>query len=561
MTNTYGFGLVARRVLVLSLGSLALSGCKGHAQPQTPPPPEVSVIEIRPAPVTVYDEYVAQTQAPDTIEIRAQVTGLLLQQAFADGARVRKGDLLYAIDQRPFEAQIAQARANVAQAEANLINARQNLDRNGRLIAQHAVSQQDYDAAAAHEKASTALVEAQKALLRDAEINLEFTTIRAPRDGVMSSSQVKPGALIAAQQTLMTTLYSNDPMWALFTLSEDKLLELQKRLKYPPGERADQAPPFRIRLADGSDYALPGRLNFVNAAIDQKSGTLQVRVSVPNPERLLRPGLFVRVIVPAFEDAQGIRVPQRAIKELQGLKSVYVVTTGDKAEERPVVAKRLVENDWVVESGLSGGERIVVDGIGKVQPGIRQAEQNLVASNADIGVAKAAYFPEISLTGLFGLESAKVSDLFKGASKSWAIGAPLTVPVFTAGRIRSQVEQAEAGQREALHFYRKSIISAFGDFENALVDRAKFEQASEEQVRNVEALQRFYDLAALRYQEGATIYLEVANAEQSLSSARLQLVSTQSQLFQSYANLYRAMGGGWVDAADRLRAVPTAAAP
>jgi multidrug efflux system outer membrane protein len=195
------------------------------------------------------------------------------------------------------------------------------------------------------------------------------------------------------------------------------------------------------------------------------------------------------------------------------------------------------------------------------RPDIRQAEQNLVASNADIGVAKAAYFPEISLTGLFGLESAKVSDLFKGASKSWAIGAPLTVPVFTAGRIRSQVEQAEAGQREALHFYRKSIISAFGDFENALVDRAKFEQASEEQVRNVEALQRFYDLAALRYQEGATIYLEVANAEQSLSSARLQLVSTQSQLFQSYANLYRAMGGGWVDAADRLRAVPTAAAP
>jgi multidrug efflux system outer membrane protein len=195
------------------------------------------------------------------------------------------------------------------------------------------------------------------------------------------------------------------------------------------------------------------------------------------------------------------------------------------------------------------------------RPDIRQAEQNLVASNADIGVAKAAYFPEISLTGLFGLESAKVSDLFKGASKSWAVGAPLTVPVFTAGRIRSQVEQAEAGQREALHFYRKSIISAFGDFENALVDRAKFEQASEEQVRNVEALQRFYDLAALRYQEGATIYLEVANAEQSLLSARLQLVSTQSQLFQSYANLYRAMGGGWVDAADRLRAVPTAAAP
>jgi membrane fusion protein (multidrug efflux system) len=355
--------------LLLATCGLALCGCGGKAQMPAPPPPEVSVIEVKRTPVTVYDEYVAQMQAPDTIEIRAQVTGLLQEQAFADGARVRKGALLYVIDQRPFDAQVAQAQANVAQAEANLINARQNLARNGRLIAQHAVSQQDYDAAEAQEKAGAALVEAQKALLRDAEINLEFTTIRASRDGVMSSSLVKPGALITAQQTLLTTLYSNDPMWALFTIGEERLLELQKRLKHPPGEQPDQAPPFRIRLADGSDYALPGKLNFVDAAIDQKNGTLQVRISLPNPDRLLRPGLFVRVIVPAFENADGIRVPQRAIKELQGLKSVYVVTAGDKAEERSVGATRLVENDWVVESGLSGGERIVIDGVGKVRPG------------------------------------------------------------------------------------------------------------------------------------------------------------------------------------------------
>jgi len=192
------------------------------------------------------------------------------------------------------------------------------------------------------------------------------------------------------------------------------------------------------------------------------------------------------------------------------------------------------------------------------RPDIRQAEQNLVAANADIGVAKAAYFPTVSLTALFGVESSQVSDLFKGASKSWSFGAPVTVPIFTAGRIGSQVEQAEAGQREALHFYRRSIISAFADFEGALVDRAKFEQASEEQARNVEALERFHDLALLRYKEGATIYLEVANAEQSLLSARLQLVNAQSQLFQSYVNLYRAMGGGWVDAAEKLsaRSVP-----
>jgi outer membrane protein, multidrug efflux system len=192
------------------------------------------------------------------------------------------------------------------------------------------------------------------------------------------------------------------------------------------------------------------------------------------------------------------------------------------------------------------------------RPDIRQAEQNLIAANADIGVAKAAYFPQISLTALLGVESAQVSDLFKGASKSWSFGSAGALPIFTAGRIQNQVEQAKAAQREALYSYQKSIINAFEDFEDALVDRAKFEQAREEQAKNVDALLRFRELAVLRYQEGATIYLEVANAEQSLFNAQLQLVSTQSQLFQSYVNLYRAMGGGWVQAADELSVRHTA---
>src|SRR5215471_10113584 len=175
-------GSVTRWALALGVASVVLAGCKGSAQPPAPPPPEVSVVEIRPSQVTVYDEYVAQTQAPDTIEIRSQVTGLLERQVFADGARVKKGDVLYIIDQRPFEAQLAQAKANLAQAEANLVNARQNLGRNARLIAQKAASQQDYDTAVAQERSSAALVDAQKALLRNVELNLEFATLRASRD-------------------------------------------------------------------------------------------------------------------------------------------------------------------------------------------------------------------------------------------------------------------------------------------------------------------------------------------------------------------------------------------
>jgi len=186
------------------------------------------------------------------------------------------------------------------------------------------------------------------------------------------------------------------------------------------------------------------------------------------------------------------------------------------------------------------------------RPDIRQAEQNLIAANANIGVAKAAYFPDISLTALLGLESAQLSDLFKGPSKTWSFGAGVLQPIFNAGRIRSQVAQAEALQRQALHTYEKSIISAFQDVENALIDRTKFGQVREEQAKNVEALRSFRDLADLRYREGATIYLEVANAEQSLFNAQLAYVATQAQLFQSYANLYKAMGGGWVDQAEEL---------
>jgi len=186
------------------------------------------------------------------------------------------------------------------------------------------------------------------------------------------------------------------------------------------------------------------------------------------------------------------------------------------------------------------------------RPDIRQAEENLIATNADIGVAKAAYFPDVSLTALLGLGSAHLADLFKWPSKTWTVGASVLQPIFNAGRIDAQVARAEAIQQEALYAYEKSIISAFQDVENALVDRTKFEQIREEQAKNVEALQRFRDLADLRYREGATIYLEVATAEQSLFNAQLAYVTTQSQLFQSYANLYKAMGGGWVEQAGAL---------
>jgi membrane fusion protein (multidrug efflux system) len=362
------FASVGCFVMIAACALLSACDGKTKAAPAAPPPPQVSVIELKPQPVTVYEEYVAQTQSPNTIEIRSQVTGLLDKQAFADGARVKRGDVLYVIDPRPFESALAQAKGNLAQAEANRLNAEQQLARYTRLISQKAVSQQDYDNAVAQERATLAVVQAQRALVRTAELNLEFTTLRAPRDGFMSNSLVKPGALITAQQTLLTTLYSSDPMWVNFTISENRLLELQKRLKRPPD--VAKAPPFRVRLADGTEYPLPGKLDFIDATLDPKSGTLQVRVSVANPDRVLRPGLFVRVIVPQFENPNAIRIPQQAVQELQGLKTVYVVGVEDKVEARQIVANYRVGNDWVVEQGLQAGEHIVVEGTGKLRAGM-----------------------------------------------------------------------------------------------------------------------------------------------------------------------------------------------
>jgi membrane fusion protein (multidrug efflux system) len=349
----------------------ALGGCTGQPdRGKGPPPPEVSVLKVAPAPVTINDEYVAQTDAPDVIEIRAQVTGLLERQAFADGAYVRKGELLYVIDPRPFASALAQAQANLAQAEANLVIARQRLERSRLLLERNFVSKQDYDSALAVEKAALAAVDAQKAAVQAAELNVGFTRLHAPRDGVISKSLVKPGSLVTAQTTLLNTLYSSDPMYIYFSVSEARLAELTRLLKAPQGAESGGTPAFQVRLLDGSEYESPGRLNFVDAALDEKTGTLRARLSVPNPGRALRPGQFVRVIVPALERPDAIRIPQKAVQEQQGLKTVFVVEQDGKAAARQIQARYRIDNDWVVDKGLSAGEVVVVEGTQKVRPGM-----------------------------------------------------------------------------------------------------------------------------------------------------------------------------------------------
>jgi membrane fusion protein (multidrug efflux system) len=354
---------------MLTMSLLALQSCgKNASAPPQPPPPEVGVLKVGTAAVTIFDDYPAQTEAVQSVEIRARVGGILQQQAYKEGSTVKKGDLLFLIDQEQFASALAQATANLGQAQASWLNSRQNLTRLRSLIAAKAISQQDLDLGIARERADAASVEAGKAQVRQAQLNLGYATIRAPREGLVSRALIKPGGLVNASTTLLTTLYSVDPIYVSFTISEQKLAELQRQ--YRLREPKPESPDVRLKLIDGSDYKYAGKLDFLDPAVDPRNGTLPVRLVVPNPDGALRHGQFVRAVVPAREQPDAILVPQKAVQELQGKRSVYVVGPDNKAQHRDITVGPRVGNDWVVEGGLQPGELIVIEGVAKVKPGV-----------------------------------------------------------------------------------------------------------------------------------------------------------------------------------------------
>ncbi len=354
-------------MLPLLLSGMAACGQKPNtAQQHAPPPPEVSVIKVVASPVTLSEDYAAQTEAVESVEIRARVGGILERQAFKDGAQVEKGELLFVIDQKPYIAALAQANANLQQARAAHLNSAQILQRFKLLIDSRAISQQDLDSAVAKERADAASVLAGDAQVQQAQLNLNYTTIRAPRDGMISRALIKPGGLVVASNTLLTTLYSEGPIYVSFTISEQRLTELQRQYDL---RDVSKSPDFKLKLIDGSDYKYSGKLNFVDAAVDPRNGTLPVRVVVPNPDGALRPGQFMRVIVPGKTNPDAILVPQKAVQEMQGKRSVYVVGQDNKVTSRDITTNNRVGNDWVVEKGLKPNETVIVEGIAKVQPG------------------------------------------------------------------------------------------------------------------------------------------------------------------------------------------------
>lgn len=359
-----------------------LAACSSSAPPAAPPPPLVVVKKIAPAEARVTIDYVAQTEALNEVEIRPRVGGLLETQAAVEGTRVKKGQLLFVIDAQPYEAAVAQAKASLALAQSAFDQADRDLARVKPLSTIDAVSQQELDAAIARHDASNAQVEAARAALQTAQLNLGYTRITSPIDGVIGRAQLKVGGLVTAYTTLLTTVYSTDPMYVNFAISESRVLEIQREMGVALDQAAKSNRTFKVLLGDGSEYPHPGRLNFIDAAVDNATGTLKLRLEVPNPDQLLRANQFARVRVTTQNLKDALLVPQRAVQEFQGKNYVWVIDAESKAQQRDVTMGARVDSNWIVTKGLSAGEVLVVEGMQKLKPGTAVSTRDADAAPA-----------------------------------------------------------------------------------------------------------------------------------------------------------------------------------
>jgi len=356
-----------RRLGIWTLLVLAV-GC-GHKGSTTPPPVQVSTLTMRAQPTAFTQEYPAQLEASNTVEIRPQVPGILQRQVAIEGTTVRHGQTLFEIDPQPYIAALAQAQAVLAQARAAQAQAVRDLARARPLSAIDAVSERELDATIAANDSALGQVKAGEAAVKTAEINLGYTKIRSPIDGTMSRALFRVGGVVTAYSTLLTTVYQTDPMYANFSVGEQRMLQVQREL----GRQLDQHNPsqrqFHLLLADGSEYSLPAQLNFVDAAVDLRTDTLALRLTVPNPNQLLKAGQYVRVVVATREQPNALLVPQRAVQVLQDKNFVWVVDAAGKAEARDVRVGQQQGSDWVIEQGLAPGDVIIVDGTQKLKAG------------------------------------------------------------------------------------------------------------------------------------------------------------------------------------------------
>ena len=336
-----------------------------------PPPPEVLVAEAVQKDVPIYIELVGSTLGSEDVEIRARVEGYLVSINFTEGAFVRKGQPLYKIDPQPFEAALNQAKGNLETAQAGLEKTNNDVARYEPLFARQAVSKQELDNALSAQQAAKAQVDAYKAAVAQAQLNLGYTNITSPVDGVIGTTQRKIGSLVGrGESTLLNTVSQVNPILFRCSIAEAEYLRIARR-NQQSGKPADKQANVELILADGTVFTHKGRLDAVERAVDPTTGTLTGQFIFPNPERLLRPGQYgkARFAIDVKEDA--VLVPQLAVQERQGLYSVMVVKPDATVEQRTVKAGERVGNLWIIDSGVKPGEKVIVEGIQRVQPGMQ----------------------------------------------------------------------------------------------------------------------------------------------------------------------------------------------
>ncbi|MFZ3208987.1 MAG: efflux RND transporter periplasmic adaptor subunit [Geobacteraceae bacterium] len=359
---------------VLALG-VTISGCSKKTPVGGPPesgPPEVGILVVKPEKVSLTTELSGRTVAQMIAEVRPQVGGIIRKRLFTEGSDVKAGQLLYQIDPATYQAAFAGARAAEARAEANLGSVRLKAGRYQDLVKIKAVSQQDNDDAQAALKQAEADLSSTKAALETARINLAYTRVTAPISGRIGRSTVTDGALVTASQpTALATIQQLGAIYVDVTQSSSELLKLKQNLAdglLKSGGTAQAR--VKLLLEDGTPYPLPGALKFSEVTVDQSTGSITLRAIFPNPKQTLLPGMFVRAVLEEGVSERAILVPQRGVTHTpKGDAVVLVVGAGEKVEQRPIKVARTVGDNWLVSEGLKEGDRVILDGLQKAQPG------------------------------------------------------------------------------------------------------------------------------------------------------------------------------------------------
>ena len=381
MHHTYRTALIG--VSLPLVAALLFGGC---GKPKSPAPPaagapEVGVVTIQPQRLAVTTELAGRTSAFLVAEVRPQVSGIIQKRFFKEGSVVRQGQPLYQIDPATYRASLDSAQAALAQAQATATSAKLKADRYKELVAMNAVSKQDNDDAQAAAQSAAANVQAQRAAVQQARINLGYTQVHAPISGRIGKSTVTPGALVTANQAAaLATVQNLDRIYVDVTQSAADLLKLRRAMAVG-AVGAPTSAQVRLILEDGSAYPLTGTLAFSDITVDEGTGSIGLRAVFPNPDGALLPGLYVRAQLNQGVATSGILVSQAAVsRDPKGTATVYVVDAAGKAQLRPISVSRTVGDKWLVTGGLKAGERVIVEGLQKVRPGAAVKPTAIVAA-------------------------------------------------------------------------------------------------------------------------------------------------------------------------------------